>query len=308
MVDDRPIMAESTSEHRDASVFGRGVRTIGIVIAGFFVLVFGITLLVEVIPVVSENGIALIRIEGAIVDSREIVQQIKRYADNASIQAIVVRIDSSGGAVVPSQEIYAALKRVRDDGKKTVVASMGNIAASGGYYIASASNAILANPGTITGSIGVIMEMTNVEELLEKVGIESVVIKSGDHKDLVSPLRPLNEESRTILQRVMDDVHDQFIHAVAEGRGMDVNYVHTLADGRIFTGRQALSADLVDRLGTLEDAIQLAADLAGITEEPTVVEVEPRFSFQDFVRRQLRGVLYETITRDVLRLKFVFAL
>lgn len=301
-------MSESIPASREPSPLGRGIRTIGLVIAGFFVLVLGITLLVEAIPIASENSIALIRIEGIIIDSHEVLQQIKHFADDSAIQAIVVRINSPGGAVVPSQEIYAALKRIRDDGEKTVVTSMGNMAASGGYYIASASNTILANPGTITGSIGVIMEMTNVEELLAKVGIESVVVKSGLHKDLASPFRPLSVQSRTILQHVMDDVHDQFIHAVAEGREMGVEQVHALADGRIFTGRQALAVNLVDRLGTLQDAIQLAADLAGITEEPTVIEVEPRFSLQDLILTQLRDALYAIIRPDVFRLKFEFTL
>jgi len=301
-------MSESIPASREPSPLGRGIRTIGLVIAGFFVLVLGITLLVEAIPIASENSIALIRIEGIIIDPHEVLQQIKHFADDSSIQAIVVRINSPGGAVVPSQEIYAALKRIRDDGEKTVVTSMGNMAASGGYYIASASNMILANPGTITGSIGVIMEMTNVEELLAKVGIESVVVKSGLHKDLASPFRPLSVQSRTILQHVMDDVHDQFIHAVAEGREMGVEQVHALADGRIFTGRQALAVNLVDRLGTLQDAIQLAADLAGITEEPTVIEVEPRFSLQDLILTQLRDALYAIIRPDVFRLKFEFTL
>ena len=301
-------MNESMSEHRETSPLGRGIRTLGLVIAGFFVLVLGITLLVEVLPVSSENSIALIRIEGVILDSHEVIQQIKHFADDSAIQAIVVRIDSPGGAVVPSQEIYAALKRVRDDGEKTVVTSMGNMAASGGYYIASASNTILANPGTITGSIGVIMELTNVEKLLDKVGVESMVVKSGLYKDLASPFRPLSEESRAILQHIMDDVHDQFIHAVAEGRDMEVERVHALADGRIFTGQQALAADLVDRLGTLQDAIQLAADLAGITEKPTVIEVEPRFSLRDLIRNQVRDALYAIITPDIFRLKFELTL
>lgn len=301
-------MNESMSEHRETSPLRRGIRTLGLVIVGFFVLVLGITLLVEVIPVGNENSIALIRIEGVILDSHEVIQQIEHFADDSAIQAIVVRIDSPGGAVVPSQEIYAALKRVRDDGEKTVVTSMGNMAASGGYYIASASNMILANPGTITGSIGVIMELTNVEKLLDKVGIESLVVKSGLHKDLASPFRPLSEDSRAILQHVMDDVHDQFIHAVAEGRDMEVEQVHALADGRIFTGRQALAVDLVDRLGTLQDAIQLAADLAGITEEPTVIEVEPRFSLQDLIRNQVRDALYAIITPNTFRLRFELAL
>ena len=301
-------MNESMSEHRETSPLRRGIRTLGLVIVGFFVLVLGITLLVEAIPVGNENSIALIRIEGVILDSQEVIQQIEHFADDSTIQAMVIRIDSPGGAVVPSQEIYAALKRVRDDGEKTVVTSMGNMAASGGYYIAAASNTILANPGTITGSIGVIMELTNVEELLDKIGIESLVVKSGLHKDLASPFRPLSEDSRAILQHVMDDVHDQFIHAVAEGRDMEIEQVHALADGRIFTGRQALAANLVDRLGTLQDAIELAADLAGITEEPTIIEVEPRFSIRDLIRNQIHDVLSAIITPNIFRLRFEFAL
>ena len=296
------------AEYREPSPLGRGIRTLGLVVVGFFVLVLGITLLVEVLPVASENGIALIRIEGVILDPREAIQQIEHFADDSAVRAIVVRIDSPGGAVVPSQEIYAALKRVRDEGEKTVVASMGNMAASGGYYIAAASNTILANPGTITGSIGVIMEMTNIEELLDTVGVQSVVVKSGLHKDLASPFRPLSKDSRAILQHVMDDVHDQFIHAVAEGRDMEVEHVHALADGRIFTGRQALEANLIDRLGTLQDSIQLAADLAGLTEEPTVIEIEPRFSLQDLIRTQVRDVLYAIIRPETFRLKFELAL
>ena len=301
-------MNESVSDHREPSPLGRGIGTLGLVILGFFVLILGVTLLVEAMPVGTENSIALIRIEGVILDSHEVIQQIKIFADDSDIQAIVVRIDSPGGAVVPSQEIYASLKRVRDDGEKTVVASMGNMAASGGYYIASASNTILANPGTITGSIGVIMEMTNVHELLNKVGIENVVVKSGLHKDLASPFRPLNIESRAILQDVMDDVHDQFIHAVAEGREMEVAQIQALADGRIFTGRQALQLNLVDRLGTLQDAIQLAADYAGITEEPTVIEVKPRFSLRDLIQSQIRDAMRALITPDDFRLKFKFSL
>ncbi len=301
-------MNESVSNSRGPSPLSRGIRTIGLVIAGFFILVLGITLLVEAIPIGNDSNIALIRIEGIILDSQEIIDQIEHFTDDPTIQAIVVRIDSPGGAVVPSQEIYAALKRVRDDGGKMVVTSMGDMAASGGYYIASASNTILANPGTITGSIGVIMEITNVEKLLDKIGLESVVVKSGLHKDIGSPFLPLSEDARAILQHVMDDVHDQFIHAVAEGRKMGVDQVNPLADGRIFTGRQALAANLVDRLGTLQDAIQVAADLAGISEEPTVIEAKPRFSLQDFIRIQFREALYTITTPAMFSLKYKFSL
>ncbi len=301
-------MEHSNHEYNQSSSLGRGFRTLALVIIGFFVLVLGITLLVETIPITSENSIALIRIEGVILDPNEIIDQIELFSENPSVQAIVVRIDSPGGAVVPSQEIYAALKEVRDKEEKTIVTSMGNMAASGGYYIASASNQIVANPGTITGSIGVIMEMTNVEELLAKLGVESVVVKSGLHKDLASPFRPLDNTSRKILQDVMDDVHNQFVHAVADGRGMDIEKIHTLADGRIFTGRQALEQNLVDHLGTLKDAIQLAADLEGISSEPSIIEIEPRFSVRDLLRTQLKSILSLFTVPNNFSLKFEFTL
>ncbi len=232
--------------------------------------------------------IALVRIEGVIIDSEEITRILNDSRDNDQIKAILLRIDSPGGAVVPSQEIYDMVKKIRGEGKKKVVTSMGTIAASGGYYIAAASDFIMANPGTLTGSMGVIMEMANVEGLLNKIGVESVVIKSGVNKDVGSPFRKMTEKDRAILQYVLDDVHDQFIHAVAEGRSLKVDGeggVRSLADGRIFTGRQAKELGLVDGLGNLEDAIQKTAEMAGISGKPRVVETRDRFS----VFKMLKG-------------------
>jgi protease-4 len=176
---------------------------------------------------------------------------------------------------------------VRHKNNKTVIASMGTVAASGGYYIAAATDRIIANPGTLTGSIGVIMELANVEGLLKKIGVENVVVKSGSHKDIGSPFRSMSIEDRRILQSVMDDVHRQFIEAVAEGRSLTVTEVQPLADGRIFTGRQAKDAKLVDELGDLNDAIKLAADLTGLEGEPKVVEPRKRFSIRDLVESRL---------------------
>jgi len=227
--------------------------------------------------------VGVIRIEGVITDSRETIEELRRFRDNPSIKAEVLRIDSPGGGVVPSQEIHAELLKARKDGRLKVVASMGNLAASGGYYIAVATDKIVANPGTLTGSIGVIMELANVQGLLEKVGVQSVVIKSGRYKDLASPFRAMSAEDRALLQSVLDDVHDQFIRAVATGRALKVDQVRDLADGRIFTGRQARTAKLVDELGDLQDSIKLAARLVGIEGEPRVVEPRKRFSFRDLL-------------------------
>src|SRR3990170_3595593 len=190
--------------------------------------------------------------------------------DKLALVGIVLRIDSPGGAVGPSQEIYREVLKTTE-GKK-VVASMGGLAASGGYYIASAANRIFANPGTITGSIGVIMAFSNFEELMKKLGLKTTVIKSGKFKDVGSPVRELTEEERKILQNVSDDIHGQFIEAVAKGRNLKIESVKELADGRIFSGRQAKESGLIDELGTLEDAISYATKLAGIKDKAKIVQ------------------------------------
>ena len=264
----------------------RTVRT-ALALLGLLVLaVIGVSLLTSLALDSGWLGgerVAVIRIEGVIVDSRETIEELRRFRDNPSIKAVVLRIDSPGGGVVPSQEIHTEVLKARKDGRLKVVASMGNLAASGGYYIAAATDKIVANPGTLTGSIGVIMELANVQGLLEKVGVQSVVIKSGRYKDLASPFRAMSAEDRALLQSVLDDVHDQFIRAVAAGRALKVEQVRDLADGRIFTGRQARTAKLVDELGDLQDAIKLAARLVGIEGEPRVVEPRKRFSFRDLM-------------------------
>ena len=232
------------------------------------------------------NKIALIKIEGVILDSREIIEELKEYNSNESVKAILLRIDSPGGAVAPSQEIYEEVKKIRDEGKKKIVTSMGSVAASGGYYIASVSDKIVANPGSITGSIGVIMELANVSGLMKKVGVESVIIKSGKYKDIGSVFRTMTKEERDLLQGLMDDVHDQFIEAVAVGRDIEKEQLIPIADGRVFTGRQAKELGLVDEIGNMQDAIRLAADMVGIVGEPSILEKKKRFSFMDIIRNR----------------------
>lgn len=218
---------------------------------------------------VARDQVGVVEVEGVIVDSKKTIEQLEAFRENGAIKAIVLRIDSPGGGVGPSQEIHDVVKRI--DADKPVVASMGSVAASGGYYIAAPARRIFANPGTITGSIGVIMEFTNFQELLEKIGLHSQVVKSGKHKDIGSPVRPMTDEDRAILQALIDDVHDQFVDSVAAGRHLDPQKVRVLADGRIFTGRQARELGLVDELGSLEAAVQHAGRLAGIDGKPDVV-------------------------------------
>ena len=219
--------------------------------------------------IASADKVGVVRIEGVIMDSIETNRRIHEFADRKDIKAIVIRIDSPGGAVGPSQEIYREIKKVAKE--KTVIASMGSVAASGGYYIAAATEKIVANPGTITGSIGVIIEFMNFEGLLSKVGLKGNVIKSGRYKDTGSPLRALREDERKLIQALIDDVNNQFIDAVVEGRSLKRADVVKVADGRILSGLQAKKAGLVDILGSLNDAIDLSAELAGIDGEPEVV-------------------------------------
>lgn len=232
------------------------------------------------------DKIAVVKIEGVILDSGNVIEELKGYDSNNSVKAILLRIDSPGGAVGPSQEIYQEVKRIRDKGKKKIVTSMGAVAASGGYYIASASEKIIANPGSITGSIGVILELANISGLMKKVGVESVVVKSGKYKDIGSMFRSMTQEERELIQGVIDDTHDQFIEAVAEGRGMEKKKVISIADGRVFTGRQAKKLGLVDELGNMQDAIRITARMAGIKGEPSVIEKKKHFSIIDMIRNK----------------------
>jgi protease-4 len=276
-------------------------------LTGFLALMVLVNIFFPDLDLSTEDRIALIRVEGVILDSQTTVGELKKFSENPSVKAIVLRIDSPGGGVVPSQEIHDAVQRVRTKNNKAVIASMGSVAASGGYYIAVATDRIVANPGTLTGSIGVIMEMANVEGLLQKIGVEGVVIKSGKFKDVGSPLRKMSDEERGLLQNVMDDVHKQFIEAVAEGRALELSDVQALADGRIFTGRQAKDAKLVDELGDLEDAIQLAADIVGIEGEPKVVEPRRRFSIRELLESRLSAMFPKLDWHPGVNLKYLMA-
>ncbi len=215
--------------------------------------------------------VALIELEGEIVDAREIVRQFKKYSDDGDVAAIVLRIESPGGGITPSQEIFDIVKKTRAKGKP-VVASMGSVAASGGYYVACPTDTIVANPGTITGSIGVIIQYPNVDRLLDKIGIRITTIKSGEFKDAPSVYRDTTRAESAFLHGFVMDAYEQFVAAVATERRLDTAYVRTLADGRVYTGQQALDKKLVDVLGTYEDAILLAARKGGIEGTPRTVK------------------------------------
>jgi protease-4 len=268
--------------------YPRWKRVFWMLLGGFMLFTIGKAILPELL-LAGKDGVAIVRIEGPILDSYQTIEELKAFADDPLVKAIVVRIDSPGGGVAPSQEIYNAVRRVRKEQNKTVVASMGTVAASGGYYIAVATDRILANPGTLTGSIGVIMQMANFQELLEKIGVKSVVIKTGKFKDLGSPFRPMVEEERQLLESVMNDTLSQFVEAVAEGRSLEVAEVEQLADGRVFTGRQAKSVLLIDEIGDLHDAIKLAGELSGIEGIPRILETTKPFSIKEFLESTFWG-------------------
>ncbi len=216
----------------------------------------------------SGGNIGVIEVEGVIASSKRTVREIKQFAEDPSIRAILVRIDSPGGGVAASQEIYQELKKAKLH--KKIVVSMGALAASGGYYISLPADLIVANPGTITGSIGVIMEFPIFEELMKKIGVSFEVIKSKEHKDIGSPFRKMDEKEKRLLQNVVTDVYDQFVQATSESRGLPVDSVLRVADGRIITGNQAKNFGLVDTLGSFEDAVKILGDMIGI-EKPNLI-------------------------------------
>ena len=235
-------------------------------------------------PAEETPRVAVIHVEGVITGGRgqgglwgdgggtdSVIRQIQSARDDANVKAVVIRINSPGGSAPASQEVGEELKKLRATGK-VVVASMGDIAASGGYWIAALCDKIYANPGTITGSIGVYIPYANWEELFKKIGVQGEKIKSGPHKDMLSPERPMTEKERAILQDMVDDLYEQFVDVVVEGRKMDAAKVRQLADGRIYTGRKAKSLGLVDEMGTMEEAVKAAAKMAGIKGKPVIRE------------------------------------
>ncbi|MFH1220627.1 MAG: signal peptide peptidase SppA [Candidatus Eisenbacteria bacterium] len=273
-------------------------------VLSLFMLVYMSRLLPEGQPLALGSKIGLVEVTGTIVNSGPVVDEILRFARDDGIKAIVVRLESPGGVVAASQEIYDQLRKVRAEGKP-VVASMGGIAASGAYYVACGADSIVANPGTLTGSIGVIMTFPNTQELFRKIGIDIQVVKTGEFKDIGSMSRPLTPEERQLLGDLIGDVYDQFVTVVATERRLDVEAVKRIADGRVLTGRQALKLGLVDRLGGFRDAVQLAGELAGIRGEPVVVKKRKRVTTLWDVIDNLTGMASK-LTREGVSIEYSF--
>ena len=286
----------------------RAAIVLGVIFGGLFLVLFGFMLLAYSALKSTSTGVSLetettvgarigiVEAKGTIgeaapagIDADKIVKLLKKYEKDDDIKAIVLRVDSPGGAVAPSQEIHDAVKRIK--ARKKVVVSMGGMAASGGYYISAPADRIFAEPGTLTGSIGVIFLHFNVRGLLEWAKVEETTLKSGKYKDTLSPFRPIQETDREEIQSISDDVYSQFVQVVAQGRGMPEARVREIAEGRIYTGKRAKELKLVDELGGFDDAVAAAWGLAGQSGEPKV-QYPPRereLSLRDLVRGAFQG-------------------
>jgi len=266
-----------------------------------------------------KEGVAVVYIYGPLSISRDesgwtsffrgtdrVTGELRKISKITTIKAVVLRINSPGGSIGAVQEIYEEVNRLREKGKKVVV-SMGDVGASGAYYIACAADKIVANPGTITGSIGVVMSLGNMEELFRKVGIKVEVIKRGKHKDIGSPTREMTLEEKKLLQRLIDDAYDQFLQAVIEGRNLDKSEAEKIAQGQVFTGRQAKDLGLIDEIGNFQDAVRLAGKLAGIPGEPKVIELPKPFPriFDILSSRFRTSTLRDLIDGNSVRLEYI---
>jgi protease-4 len=239
-----------------------------------------------------KDRIGVIPIEGAITNSETVVSQLVEFTKDRRVKAIILRVNSPGGGVAPSQEIYREILKTREN--KKIVASMGTVAASGGYYVASGAHKIVASPGTLTGSIGVLMEFVRFQELMEKIGVDVEVLKSGEFKDIGSPHRKLTEQEKEMIQALVFDIQNQFVEAVAQGRNLPMEEVREIADGRIISGSQGLELGLVDQLGNFRDAVDLAKSMAGIKGEANLV-------YPKRTKVRLWDILAEDASRAVYR-------
>lgn len=231
------------------------------------------------------DKIGVVDLEGVIVTPKDVVEQLRKSADDDSIKAIILRVDSPGGGAAASEEIYREVLRIRDKKKKPIVASIGTVGASGAYYVSSAANKIFADDASIVGSIGVIAEWYNYEELLKWAKLQAITLKAGEFKDAGSPTRPLTPAERAYLQGLIDNMHTQFIHSVAVGRHMKDEQVRALADGKVWTGEEALPLKLIDQIGDFRAAVDDTAKAVGIKGEPTLVRPEKE-------RRSLLDLLF----------------
>jgi protease-4 len=286
----------------------RAAWILGLVFGGLFLCLFAFMALAWIAVQGGRGGnvmgraggdrVGVVEVTGVIADDKVTLRELREFGEDPRIRAIVVRIDSPGGSVGPSQEIFEAMRRLQK--KKHVLASMGSIAASGGFYIAMGAEKVFANPGTLTGSIGVISEFPNVQGLLKWAGVDMRTITAGKLKDAGSPFREMNAEERSYFQSMLDDVHGQFISAVAEARKLPEDEVRKVADGRVFTGRKAKELKLLDELGGLQDAVREAGRMAGMKGEPRIeYPSKERPLFRTFFGDEAQSLVGALVNRGV---------
>lgn len=272
---------------------------IGILAFLFLVLLVAVSTIIGTGNGIVGDHVRVIEVTGPIIDSYPVTEKLEKAIENDYVKAVLVRLDTPGGGVAASQEIYESILEVRESGKK-VVASMGSVAASGGYYIAAACDTIVALPGTITGSIGVIINFADFSALYDKIGIDFTNRKSGKYKDVGSTSRPLTDEEKALIDSVVMDTYDQFISAISECRDMDPEDIKKYADGRIFTGRQAKEYGFVDEIGTYRDALDITGTMCGLGEDPPVYRDQPSI-WHEFLdggaASFIRGAVETTVPR-----------
>ncbi len=275
------------------------------VLSWFFSVVFTILLIAAVIgavvyflgkekkefKVASNNSIGVIKLYGVIRESDDFIRKLKELANNKKIKAIIIKINSPGGAVVPSQEMYREILRLKK--KKKIFAYIKSLGASGAYYVASATNKIFANPGSIVGSIGVIIEFTNIEKLLNKLGIKGVVIKSGKFKDVGNPTREMTDDEKAYLKSLVMNIYNQFLHDVSKARKIDINKLKKIADGRVFTGEEAIKLGLVDKIGNFDDLVDYIKKQCKIKGKPEIVYPEEKKPFFRQIIDGAENLIYE---------------
>ncbi|HMS33948.1 MAG TPA: signal peptide peptidase SppA [Ignavibacteria bacterium] len=262
----------------------------------------------------GSGKVAVVNLDFTILSSESIVRQFIKFGDDKSIKAIILKVNTPGGGVAASQEMYEIIKRTRDKGKPVIV-SISSLGASGGYYAACGGSIIVADPGSLVGSIGVIMNLMNFKDLAEKIGITENIIKSGELKDAGNPFRELNEKDKEYFQDIVNDSYDQFLDVVSMERKMDKEKLKEYANGRVFTGRQAKDIGLIDSLGTFEDAVRIAGRMAGIEGEPSLVREKERLSLAErildgFTNNEIKSIKEEIkdefMNQPLLQYKFVY--
>jgi protease-4 len=262
----------------------------------------------------GSGKVAVVNLDFTILSSESIVRQFNKFGDDKSIKAIILKVNTPGGGVAASQEMYEIIKRTRDKGKPVIV-SISSLGASGGYYAACGGSVIIADPGSLVGSIGVIMNLMNFKELAEKIGVNETIIKSGELKDAGNPFREMNEKDKEYFQDIVNDSYDQFLDVVSKERKMDKEKLREYANGRVFTGRQAKDIGLIDSLGTFEDAVRIAGRMAGINGEPSLVRERERLSLTErildgFTNNEIKSIKEEIkdefMNQPLLQYKFVY--